>query len=168
MRTYFIPFLMAAASLLVACSSPVVGYRTFEADPAAAATAARETAAKFQAALEALRKERTDPQAVTERFRRERRLSGDLAQAQALLEKLESIPNYDAGLFHRIGRCFFNTDRYWEARVAFTRVVQEAEDETLREAAHFDLILVLSRMRRFDDLIEEADRYLAKYEQYNP
>ena len=49
MRTYFIPFLMAAASLLVACSSPVVGYRTFEADPAAAATAARETAAMERA-----------------------------------------------------------------------------------------------------------------------
>ena len=30
----------------------------------------------------------------------------------------------------------------------------------MREAAHFDLILVLSRLRRFDDLIAEADRYL--------
>ena len=60
MRTYFIPFLMAAASLLVACSSPVVGYRTFEADPAAAATAARETAAMERAERAERRRERRE------------------------------------------------------------------------------------------------------------
>ena len=91
-------------------------------------------------------------------------MTSDLAQAQSLLQKLESIPNYDAGLFHRIGRCFLNTDRYWEARVAFTRVVEEAQDEALKEASQFDLILVLSRMRRFEELISEADRYLAIYD----
>lgn len=76
--------------------------------------------------------------------------------------KLDALPDYDANLYHRIGRCFFNTDRYWEARTAFTRVVAIAQDEAVREAVvHFDLILAISRLRRFDDLVLEADRYLA-------
>ncbi|OGV46420.1 MAG: hypothetical protein A2X46_09065 [Lentisphaerae bacterium GWF2_57_35] len=127
----------------------------------------RRLVGELQTALETFLTGRIDSQAVAERFRKERRLAGDLDQAQSLLQKLETIPDYDAGLFHRIGRCFFNTDRYWEACVAFTRVVKEARDEALREAAHFDLIMVLSRMRRFEDLIGESDRYLARYEQGN-
>ena len=118
----------------------------------------------LQAELDAFNKQRLLPDQLRARFRQERRLNSALAQAQELLKKLESLPDYDAGLFHRIGRCFFNTDRYWEARVAFTRVVEVAKDESLREAAHFDLILVLSRLRRFDDLIAEADRYLDRYD----
>ncbi|HOU22587.1 MAG TPA: hypothetical protein PKX16_10250, partial [Kiritimatiellia bacterium] len=76
----------------------------------------------------------------------------------------EALPDYDANLYHRIGRCFFNTDRFWEARAAFIRVVAIAQDETVREAGHFDLILAISRLRRFDDLVLEADRYLATYD----
>ena len=118
----------------------------------------------LQAELDAFNKTKSSFDQLRARFRQERRLNVALAQSQELLKKLESLPDYDAGLFHRIGRCFFNTDRYWEARVAFTRVVEVAKDDTLREAAHFDLILVLSRLRRFDDLIAEADRYLDRYD----
>ncbi len=101
---------------------------------------------------------------VKARFRQERRIRTSLAQAKDLLKRLEDSPNYDDSLFHRIGRCFVSTDRLWEARTAFLRVVAEATDEKIREAAHFDLILVLSRMRQFDDLIVEADRYLTDYD----
>lgn len=120
--------------------------------------------AGLAAELEAFRNEKPKPEEIKIRFRRERRLTGTLAQARELLQKLEALPDYDAALFHRIGRCFFNTDRYWEARVAFTRVVEVATEETMREAAHFDLVLVISRLRRFDDLIEEASRYLTRYD----
>ncbi len=113
---------------------------------------------------QALAKQPIDPQNVAARFRQERRLQLALGQAKDLLQKLQEVPDYDAALFHRIGRCFFSTDRYWEARVAFSRVVAEATDEKIREAAQFDLILVLSRMRQFEDLIAEADKYLAKHE----
>jgi TolA-binding protein len=113
---------------------------------------------------QALAKQPVDPQNITARFRQERRLQLLLGQSKDLLQKLQDVPDYDAALFHRIGRCFFNTDRYWEARIAFTRVVAQATDEKIREAAQFDLILVLSRMRQFEDLISEADKYLANYE----
>lgn len=96
-------------------------------------------------------------------FREERRLRASLHQAQELLTKIEGLPQYDAGLFHRIGSCFMSTDRFWEARVAFTRVVAEAQDPKVKEAAHFDLVLCLSRLRRFQEVIAEADRYLAVY-----
>ena len=125
----------------------------------------REAVQTLKAELDALQKERVSASdGLSRRFQRERRLNAALAQAEELLRKLESLPDYDASLFHRVGRCFFNTDRYWEARVAFQRVAEEAADEKLREAAHFDLVLSISRLRRFDELIAEADRYLDRYD----
>ncbi|NLG34959.1 MAG: tetratricopeptide repeat protein [Lentisphaerae bacterium] len=120
--------------------------------------------AALEAQLAALQSSRGSAQSVRSQFQEERRLSGDLAQAKEMAAKLESLPDYDANLYHRIGRCFFNTDRYWEARVAFARVVDIAQEETVREAGHFDLILAVSRLRRLEDLLLEADRYLATYD----
>ena len=118
----------------------------------------------LEARLAALQSARPNPRDIRSRFQEERRLSSDLAQAKEMAGKLEALPDYDANLYHRIGRCFFNTDRYWEARAAFTRVVAIAQDETVREAGHFDLILAISRLRRFDDLVIEADHYLSTYD----
>ncbi|NCC51165.1 MAG: tetratricopeptide repeat protein [Spartobacteria bacterium] len=105
----------------------------------------------------------TGAEAAQEHFRQENRLKTALIRAEQVMQKLESTPGYDATLFHRIGRCFFNTDRFWEARVAFTRVVAVATDVNTREAAQFDLALVLSRQRRFNDLIAVADAYLNEF-----
>ncbi|MDD2239886.1 MAG: tetratricopeptide repeat protein [Kiritimatiellae bacterium] len=120
--------------------------------------------ATLEARLAAIQSARPSVRDIRSRFQEERRIVADLAQAREMAEKLEGLPDYDANLYHRIGRCFFNTDRYWEARVAFTRVVAIATDETVREAGHFDLILAVSRLRRFDDLLIEADQYLATYD----
>lgn len=114
--------------------------------------------------LAAVQNARPNPRDIRSRFQEERRVAADLAQAKEMAGKLEALPDYDANLYHRIGRCFFNTDRYWEARVAFTRVVAIAQDEAVREAGHFDLILAISRLRRFDDLVIEADHYLSTYD----
>ncbi len=107
---------------------------------------------------------RVNPREIQSRFQEERRLGNELQQATEMLNQLENLPDYDANLYHRIGRCFFNTDRYWEARVAFTRVVATSTDEAVAEAGHFDLILALSRLRRFNDLLIEADAYLTTYD----
>ena len=118
----------------------------------------------LEARLAALQSARPNPRDIRSRFQEERRLAGALAQAKEMAAKLEALPDYDANLYHRIGRCFFNTDRYWESRAAFTRVVAIAQDEAVREAGHFDLILAISRLRRFDDLVIEADHYLSTYD----
>lgn len=114
--------------------------------------------------LNRLRASPIDPARARERFRDEQRLAQDFAEARDLQQRLNETPDYDAALYHRVGRCFFNIDRFWEARAAYRRVVHEADDEKLREAAHFDLTLVMARMRRFDDLLGEADRYLERYD----
>lgn len=124
----------------------------------------RSHVAALEARLAAMSKTRPSMHNIRSVFQEERRLAADLAQAREMAEKLENLPDYDANLFHRIGRCFFNTDRYWEARVAFTRVVATAAEDSVREAGHFDLILALSRLRRLDDLLIEADVYLATYD----
>jgi len=118
----------------------------------------------LEAQLAAVQNARPNPRDIRSRFQEERRVAADLAPAKEMAGKLEALPDYDANLYHRIGRCFFNTDRYWEARVAFTRVVAIAQDEAVREAGHFDLILAISRLRRFDDLVIEADHYLSTYD----
>ncbi len=118
----------------------------------------------LETAMASIQSARPDARNLRSRFQEERRIAGELAQAKEMSAKLEALPDYDANLYHRIGRCFFNTDRFWEARAAFTRVVGIAQDETIREAGHFDLILAISRLRRFDDLVIEADRYLSTYD----
>lgn len=118
----------------------------------------------LEASLASVQSARPNPRDIKSRYQQERRLAADLAQAREMAAKLEALPDYDANLYHRIGRCFFNTDRFWEARTAFTRVVAIAQDETVREAGHFDLILAISRLRRFDDLVIEADSYLSTYD----
>ena len=118
----------------------------------------------LEAQLAATQSGRMDMRNLRSHFQEERRLANDLNQAREMAAKLAALPDYDANLFHRIGRCFFNTDRYWEARAAFTRVVAIAEEDTVREAGHFDLILAISRLRRFNDLVIEADHYLATYD----
>ena len=118
----------------------------------------------LDSALAALQSARPTIRDIRSRFQEERRLASDLAQAKEMSAKLESLPDYDANLYHRIGRCFFNTDRFWEARTAFTRVVAIAQDDAVREAGHFDLILAISRLRRFEDLVIEADSYLSTYD----
>ena len=120
--------------------------------------------ASLEAQLAAVQNARPDPRDIRSRFQQERRVASELAQAKEMAGKLEALPDYDANLYHRIGRCFFNIDRYWEARAAFTRVVAIAQEDTVREAGHFDLILAISRLRRFEDLVIEADHYLATYD----
>jgi TolA-binding protein len=110
-----------------------------------------------------LRRRQASADTAAKLFRLERRLEGRLAQASELLNRLRDMPAYDAGLFHRIGRCFFNLERFWEARVGFRRVADEADDASLREAALFDLALVISRQRRFKDLIAVCDEYLGEF-----
>ena len=122
-----------------------------------------DLAQRAQAQLAALLRQPIDPAQVQARFRQERRLRHMLGGIQDTLTKLQGMPEYDSGLFHRIGRCFYAVDRFWEARVAFTRVVAEAQDPVVKEAGHYDLILALNRLRRFPELIAEADRYLAVF-----
>ena len=124
----------------------------------------RTYVATLEAQLAAVQNARPNPRDIRSRFQQERRIASELAQAKEMAGKLEALPDYDANLYHRIGRCFFNADRYWEARAAFTRVVAIAQEDTVREAGHFDLILAVSRLRRFDDLVIEADHYLSTYD----
>jgi len=124
----------------------------------------RRVTALYRKELAALLKGQVSgAEAVQAQFRQKNRLKMSLTRAEKVMKKLETMPGYDASLFHRIGRCFFNSDRYWEARVAFTRVVAVAKDKNTREAAQFDLALVLSRQRRFENLIEVANAYLKEF-----
>ena len=124
----------------------------------------QEAVANLERQTAYLQRQPITPGTMSERYRTERRLAQELSQNKEMLQKLESAPDYDANLYHRIGRCFFNTDRFWESRVAFARVVATATDPDVKEAAHFDLILSISRLRRFPDLLVEADEYLATYD----
>jgi len=118
----------------------------------------------IQFQLEVIRRKRLSGQEAEGLFRQEQRLNASLGEAEQMLAKLEEMPEYDAALFHRIGRCFFNTERFWEARVAFTHVIEITQDPLVREAALFDLALVLNRQRYFDELIATCTTYLGEFE----
>ncbi len=46
------------------------------------------------------------------------------AQAKMMLTEIEKLPNYDAEVFYRIGRCFAALNRFWEAKVALEYVLK--------------------------------------------
>lgn len=123
----------------------------------------RRLLAEREAELQDLQRMKIDPTQAAARFRAERRLQSAVSLAQEAVERLDAVPDYDSGLFHRVGRCFFAIDRFWESRVAFTRVQEEATDPVIKEAGHYDLVLTLNRLRYFDEVVSEADRYLAIY-----
>ena len=86
MRHLVTPLMLSAAALATACSSPVVGYRTFEADPAAARAAARETAA-FERAERAERRQE----------RRERLMDeADAGNVSAIDKYMKRLEKHDA------------------------------------------------------------------------
>lgn len=60
MRLFATSFLLCSAALLTACSSPVVGYRTYDPDPVTAAAASRDTAAFERADRAERRQERRE------------------------------------------------------------------------------------------------------------
>ncbi len=123
----------------------------------------REWMDLLQRRLSYINRQRIDPKTINEHFRLKRRIQSSLSRAGNTLDELIESPNHDALLYHRIGRCFFNNERYWEARVAFTRVVEDAVTEDVRESGMFDLVMVLARQRKFPKTIAQADVYLSEY-----
>ena len=123
----------------------------------------RKMLRRLEAQLEQLKEKRVSTDKLAMHFKKQQRIEGRIYKGAEMLKKLETTPDYDSALFHRIGKCFFTTERFWEAQVAFRRVVREAKDQVVKEAGHFDLALTLSRLRMVDELARVAEMYLEQY-----
>ncbi|MFZ4765177.1 MAG: tetratricopeptide repeat protein [Roseimicrobium sp.] len=78
-----------------------------------------------------------------------------LAENQKMLQELEGVKDYDANIFYRLGQCFYEMQRYYEAILAFGMVVDKFSGYEGRDGALFGTIAcnqALGRSGRAADL----------------
>jgi tetratricopeptide (TPR) repeat protein len=106
--------------------------------------------AKTQAAIDAKQGDKEQLEA---------RISAD----KSMLEEIEKRTDYDATLFYRLGRCYFEMNRPWEAILAFDALVNEFKDFPQRDKAMYGLIFANATLKRVQVAKELCERFIADF-----
>ena len=80
-----------------------------------------------------------------------------------VLAELEKLTEYDSTLQYRIGRCYFNMERYWPACVAFEVIANENEQSADAPTALFGAVICQWKLGRPDAASQLSDSYLLRY-----
>jgi tetratricopeptide (TPR) repeat protein len=101
----------------------------------------------------------------------EARLKGD----QELLAELEKRTDYDASLFYRLGRCYFemglsasnpaasDASRLWQAILAFDVIVEEFRDFPQRDKVMFGTIMANSALKRVKEARLICEKFIDSF-----
>ncbi len=90
-------------------------------------------------------------------------LAARLETERKLLEEIEQRPDYDASLYYRLGRCYFEMARYWEALLAFDVIVSEHKTFQQRDRALFGMIIANGQLKRVKEARALCERYIADF-----
>ena len=80
-----------------------------------------------------------------------------------VLGEVVLLNEYDATLQYRIGRCFFNMERFWPAAVAFESVARENPESTDASTSLFGAIISQWKLQRFPAARKLSLDYLSLY-----
>ena len=80
-----------------------------------------------------------------------------------VLGEVVLLTDYDATLQYRIGRCFFNMERFWQAAVAFESVARENPQSADASTALFGAIISQWKLKRFPAARQLSLDYLSLY-----
>ena len=97
-------------------------------------------------------------------------LAAMIENTDKLLGELRKIEGYDATIHYRVGRCYFNMDRFWPAAVAFEAVAEENPTSNDASTALFGAIVCQWRLERPAAARKLCAVYLERYptgDQYN-
>lgn len=92
-------------------------------------------------------------------------LKAMISNLQQVLGQVEAAKEYDATLQFRIGRCYFNMNRFWQSSVAFEAVADDHPDLPDAQNALFGAIISQYQLKRFDAARSLAVSYLEKFPQ---
>ena len=114
----------------------------------------------MQQAIEAnLNAARSDPGRVGNLGAVNNQLKADIAKAQQLLAEFQKLPEYMSAIYFRMARCFYDTDRKWEAIVVYQELLDRYPNAPEREPSLFGIIVSLAE-------VNQPQRALARCEDY--
>lgn len=90
-------------------------------------------------------------------------LAGMIENTGQVLGELRTADSYDATIQYRIGRCYFNMERFWPAAVAFEVVADENPTSPDASTSLFGAVVSQWRLERFDAAGALASRYIEKF-----
>ncbi len=112
---------------------------------------------------ENLAKARANPSEVTQLAPLNIQLKEDLAEAQKLLAEFEKLPFITPAIYLRLGRCFYELDRKWEAVVVNQEILDRFKEGPEREPALFGLIVALADVNQPQRAKERCEQYLRDF-----
>lgn len=90
-------------------------------------------------------------------------LEAKLAADKGMLDELEKRTDYDASLYYRLGRCYFEMARPWEAILAFDAVVSDYKDFPQRDKAMYGTIMANATLKRISVSQELCERFIRDF-----
>jgi len=106
---------------------------------------------------------RANPAEITQLAPVNNQLKENIANAQKLLADFEKLPSITPAIYLRLGRCFYELDRKWEAVVVNQEILDRFEEGSEREPALFGLIVALADVNQAQRAEERCEQYLRDF-----
>ncbi len=90
-------------------------------------------------------------------------LEEKLKTNNGLLEEIEKRTDYDASLYYRLGRCYFEMGRFWESLLAFDVIVKEFKEFPQRDRCVFGMIIANAQLKRVKSARKLCERYINEF-----
>ncbi|MGH8093503.1 MAG: tetratricopeptide repeat protein [Chthoniobacterales bacterium] len=106
---------------------------------------------------------RANPAEITHLVPANNQLKESIASAQKLLADFEKLPSITPAIYLRLGRCFYELDRKWEAIVMNQEIVDRFKEGPEREPALFGLIVALADVNQAKRAEDHCEVYLRDF-----
>jgi len=90
-------------------------------------------------------------------------LEEKLKSNNSLLEELEKRSDYDASLYYRLGRCYFEMSRLWESILAFDVIVKDYKEFAQRDRCMFGMIIANAQLKRVGAARKLCEKYISDF-----
>ena len=90
-------------------------------------------------------------------------LEEKLKTNNSLLEEIEKRADYDASLYYRLGRCYFEMARLWESLLAFDVIVKEFKEFPQRDRCMFGMIIANAQLKRVNAARKLCEKYIEEF-----
>ena len=90
-------------------------------------------------------------------------LESKLSADKGMLDELEKRTDYDASLYYRLGRCYFEMQRPWESILAFDAIVSEFKDFPQRDKAMYGMIMANASLKRIGVAQELCEKFIRDF-----
>ncbi len=90
-------------------------------------------------------------------------LEEKLKTNNSLLEEIEKRSDYDASLYYRLGRCYFEMGRLWESILAFETIVEDYKDFQQRDRCMFGMIIANAQLKRVNAARKLCEKYISEF-----